>query len=112
MSRLGALQLFMFLIRCWMSAAVMVTGSFSGRFLWSAFKSYHHCASMLCVFSSSHIFFQYRSAFGGSGLIVVLHRSWKYPFHGSLENRAFIFFASASLVYLLLYILPVLRAFA
>ena len=81
----------------------MVTGFCSARFLWSALKSCNHCAPVLCVFSSSYIVFQYRSvsAFGGSGLKAVLHWSWKYTLNGSLEKRAFIFFVSASLIYLL-----------
>ena len=33
--------------------------------------------------------------------MVFLHWSWEYTLDGSLENRAFIFFVSASLVYLL-----------
>ena len=36
-----------------------------------------------------------------SGLTVVLHWSWEYTWDGFLEKRAFIFFFSASLVYLL-----------
>ena len=74
----------------------MVTGSFSGRFLCSALKSSNDCASVMCL-----LIFPYGlvSAFGGSGLMVVLYRSWEYTFDGSLENRAFIFFASASLLY-------------
>ena len=102
MSGPGAVQLFMFLIRCWTSATVMVTGCCSRGFLWFALKSCNYCASVLCVFSSSHIVFQDRSvfAFGGSGLTVVLHWSWEYTLDGSLENRAFIVFVSASLVYL------------
>ena len=52
MSGPGAVQLFMFLICCWTSAAVMVTGSCSGRFLWTALRFCNPCASVLCVFSS------------------------------------------------------------
>ena len=106
MSGPGAVQLFMFVhvqIHCWTSSTVMVTCSCSGGLPWSALKSCNHCASVLCVFLSCHIVFQYRSvsAFDGSDLIVVLHWSWEYTLDGSLENRAFIFFASPSLVYLL-----------
>ena len=80
----------------------MVTGSCSRGFLWFALKSCNYFASVLCFFPSSHIVFQDRLvfAFGGSGFTVVLHWSWEYTLDGSLENRAFIFFASASLVYL------------
>lgn len=39
MSRPGVVKLFMFLILCWMSATMMVTGSCSERLLWFALRS-------------------------------------------------------------------------
>ena len=113
MSAPGAVQLFMFLIRCWTSTTVTVSGFCSGRFLWSALKSCNHGEQVLCVFASSDIVFQYLSfsAFGGSDLTVVFHCRWEYTLDGSLKNRTFIFFVSASLVYLLS-LLTVWQAFA
>ena len=59
------------------------------------------CISIMCLLIFPVIQYRSVSAFGGSGLMVVLHWHWESALDGSLGNRAFIFFASTSLVYLL-----------
>ena len=80
----------------------MVTGSCSGRLLWSALRSTSHGALVLCDASLSHILFQccLVSALGASFLIL-LPCHCEYSLDSSVKNILFIFLASASLVFLL-----------